>query len=347
MNKTSACTARGGVWLEGSTFLTSYCAAGRSNTLSANPPTEWDLVQQRLADPAPSGFYDAEKLAKIVHNAKLRSHNLGVLDTLGLTSIGPLGQKVTWPIAPGDVIWKNSESVASGPDTERRIGVYIGEGMVVCMGPAIRAISPRDGRVYWKQHAPDPAERVRVVTLEQFGANGRSRCGVFNYKASAQYMDRMQAILLAAASVGVSLRRLVVPGAQHIAAYIRTGVWMIESPEGLDVRMIAPVSFSGTFSRLSQDETTPVMYDNSQCKIEFKNIADPRDLIQKPGMYTTFTTSTFSVVYITTSLAEELIRQKMAVQPFHVPLTGTFIAEDQVANILATAVHHTVDDEIL
>lgn len=329
----STCVRKGGEWVAGMTGLTSYCVEkGRQDALSALPPSETDLISLR-----DSTFLLDPTVEEVVRNARFRSHVLDVPDA-SMKGIGPLGGVVSWPLAPGDVVWR-SEETPDNSDALRRMGVYLGSGIVVYLGNARRAVSPRDGRVYWAS-APTQGG-ARTMSPESFVGDSAKRCGIYN--PTDTLLTRMDTVLLAAACVGVPFARLSRPDAQHIAAYVRTGVWLAEMREGLDRRVASPVYFAGEFRKSKMGAATAgITFDTSSVVIDTTDTCEPGEIPEHKNSYVTLKSNEFTITYPTTAIAEELYRQKQAVQPYHEPFTGAFLAEDQVGSILLTAVDYKV-----
>lgn len=338
----SECFQKGGEWVSGLTPLSSRCARGSDDILPAHPPSESDILIQKEKDPPPKGGEtDVERIVEI---SRMRSHLLG-MRTATLGGLGPTNEKVSWPLSPGDVVWKAVTPGRSNVDETRECGIYLGEGIIIHLGRMKRAVTTIEGRAYWKAVVdPGSNERAKVVTPSGFMAGAAARCGVYNRECRG--MPRVASVLLGAACHGVLLRRLARPDAQHIAAYIRTGVWLAESPAAMDRRIAAPVHFRGEFSKSSVVERAPG-FDKSSVSVEMKSVGEPGEIPQEST--SAFVVmheleGKFSVSYPTVPLAEELLRQKEMVQPFHDPLTGRFLAEDQVALIFLTSMTVAVKD---
>lgn len=326
----TSCLEKGGEWVSGLTMLTSHCVKKATDTLPAHPPSQSDILAQREKDPPPKE--NEREIDQVIEAARFKSHLLGASDS-SLKGLGPKNEMVSWPLAPGDVVWR-SISASPNDDTTRLFGIYLGNGLIVQLGPAQRAVSLYEGRTYWKAIiGQDDKQRATLTTPSGF-ITENVRCGVYNPENS---IPRIASVLMGAACFGVVLKRLIRPDSQHIAAYIRTGVWLVESPSALDRRIVSPVHFKGEFTKSKLGSAAPG-FSGSSVMIKTSDVGEPGEIPNAvEDAFVTFETINFTVSYPTLSLAEELIRQKEMIQPFHDPLTGTFIAEDQVASILLAA----------
>jgi len=326
----SACFSEGGEWIKGLTPLSSHCASAKANTLPPHPPSQTDILDQKNREPPKTPETD---LKQIIDIARFRSHVLGIPDGI-MIGLGPKDAKVTWPLCAGDVVWRANDE--SHIDKIRRLGVYLGQGVIVDLGTAQRDVSKTTGHVYWRALIANPEERATITSPEAFTKGERLRCGVYN-SSNELTNPRMEVVLMGAACVGTLLRRLTRPDAQHIAAYLHTGVWLIEN---ISYRMATPVYFRGEFNKRDiATNADKLEFTKSQCTISASGEGEEGGIPDAaPDSYIVISCPSFSESYNTIQLAEELYRQKRDVQPYHDPLTGVFIAEDQVADVMMSAV---------
>lgn len=308
------------------------------------PPTEAVLQYIRKKFPVTDDFVSTDLLSDILKSARLRSHDLDSIDKEGMRSLGPLDTMVTWPLSKGDVIWRSESE--NGLDVVRGFGIYVGKGYIVYTGPTIRSVSDRDGIVYWRQLLTDENMRMSLVKMDWFTKNSTIQCGCYNFKyVDGEYFDRMRTINLAISAIGVPIKCIVSNSTQnvnHFAVYARTGIWNVDSKKRIGSRStVLPKSVTGSFSRITPSEKTllktPITFKKSNCEIDFTDTADRFDMIHQKTSYVQITGNGFKITYDTISIAEELIKQKANIQPYHDPLSGALFSEYQVATILAEA----------
>ena len=321
MIKETSCTSSGGEWVRGLTNLTSHCLENLADSIEHEYPTGTDIMAQRLKDPPPSGFDDDQLAASIWKDLKQNYTRLDVADTT-LVGLGPNDTVVSWPISPGDLAWAGS---IGEKDVVRHFGVCVGGGRVVDLGTAVRAICEPDTCVYWKPSIESSMERVRISTIDSFTGAGTMRCGVYNYHTIRTRMDAVRFALLC---VGVLTTRLSRLDAQHIAVYITSTAWLLNTADSAMRRVVFPSYISGTFSRstVRSYENPGYLAGSSACLM---SITDD-NMVQ-------FSCNGIVLAYPIIPLAEELMRQRDNIQPYHEPTTGAYLAEDDVANILASA----------
>jgi len=320
-----------GDWIKGITPLTSYCASRYPDQLPATPPSISSLQSLRVKTAAPPIPAELERHIGALH---MRSQTLDQPEGT-ISGEGPRGIGVSWPVAPGDVVWA---ATSTDRDAVRKMGVYIGGSHVIYLGRAIRSVSYSEGRAFWRmataEDGVDETERVSLVGSADFTAG--ARCGTYN--PSKHSGDRLWAVRRAVACFGIPFGKLTRIGAQHIAAYIRTGAWLVESPETLTRRTVSPIYFSGSYSR--SNEALYAAPGFSKSAVEVSGVSESTEEEIPSEQETAFamvSSPGFREVYHSIPLAEELYRQKEDVQPYHDPLTGSFLAEDQVADVLHMA----------
>ena len=343
MSQEFECGQSGGEWLSGITPLSSFCATRYENELPPSPPEVVDVLAQYNKEPLLKGQEDTRPLELLKsYGSRLLFEEAYKLEQVShkLTGIGPRGSSVSWPVVPGNLIWASRDIHY---DSVRRFGIYIGDDMVVDMGQGVRAVSPKESLVYWKTHITDPTERVKVTSLLEFTNNGKTRCGLLApsrfFSPSDQENTLADVIDLAVASVDVLTRRLKRNDSHHFAIYVKTGKWIVDSGTHTRPRHVHPTFFKGEFfnGKHIEESSKTLKFTESDCEIQPAELEHPGAIPAPEGELVSLKCPGFVAVFHIVPFAEELIRQYELAEPFHEPFSNTFIAEDQVADILASA----------
>ena len=299
-------------WVSGFSDLTSYCLSEIPGVFSGKHPSILDIVALRAKDSAPPSPVNREVWA----------HPLNVSDA-EMKGVGPNNENVSWPMTPGDVLWAGT---TADIDSTRHFGVYIGGGTVVDMGLGRRQVHSTGGQPYWAHSLEDPErERAKVVTLPEFTGMGSLRCGVLNKHAC---QSRAAILRYAVESIGILLKRLAHPDAHHLAIFIATNTWLVDSPRSAMRRSVQPTSMSGRFARPKQYKNPGYTVGSSTCRVSFREDGEVEFSFLDNGG--------FELVLPIDHVAEELGHQQNLMQPFHEPITGYFLSEDDVATIILT-----------
>lgn len=339
------CGKAGGEWLSGITPLSSFCALKYGNELPPTPPTVLDVLAQYTKEPFLDRRDEDPRPMELLksYGSRLSFQDPQQLEDKprSMSGIGPRGASVTWPVVPGNLIWSSKDIHY---DTIRRFGVYIGGDMVVDMGQGVRAVSPREGLVYWKPFVvKDEDERVKVTDISEFTNSGRMRCGLMApsrfFTEQKQENSLSDVIDLAVASVGVKTRRLMRPDSHHFAIYVKTGKWIVDSSAYSRPRHVHPTYFKGEFYNNThvEESAKTLKFTDSDCVIQPAEMEHPGAIPAPEGSLISLECPGFVAIFHTIPFTEELIRQYELAEPFHEPFSNTFLAEDQVADILASA----------